>query len=95
MRQRASTPALDLAVDGLAVYRLTRLLTEDYIADPVRVAARKRSTTLADFVTCPWCVSMWFALGTVAARTVAPRAWGGLARALAFSAAAGLIAERS
>lgn len=49
---------------------------------------------LATLVTCPWCAGMWVALGAVAARHLAPRAWRPLARALAFSAAAGIIAER-
>lgn len=48
---------------------------------------------LAFLVTCPWCAGMWVALGVVAARRLVPRAWAPLARALAFSAVAGLMSE--
>lgn len=48
---------------------------------------------LAYLVTCPWCSGMYVSLAVVAARRIAPRAWSSLARALALSAAAGLIAE--
>ena len=46
----------------------------------------------ADLVTCRWCASVWLALLAVAARRLAPRLWDPLARALAFSAAAALLA---
>lgn len=48
---------------------------------------------LAFLVTCPWCAGMWVALGVVVVDRVAPRPWRSLRRALAMSAAAGLIAE--
>lgn len=48
---------------------------------------------LAVLVTCPWCASFWLGLLVVAFRRLVPRAWGPLADALAFSAAAGLVAE--
>lgn len=47
---------------------------------------------LADLVTCRWCASVWLALFAVAARRLAPRLWEPLAKALAFSAAAALLA---
>lgn len=49
---------------------------------------------LAEFVICPWCVGLWLAAGVAVARAVAPRAWGPLARVLAFNAATGLLATR-
>lgn len=45
---------------------------------------------LATLLTCRWCAGMWVALGVVVARAAAPKAWAPLARALAFSAVAGL-----
>lgn len=48
---------------------------------------------LADLVTCRWCASVWVSLGVVAARRLAPRLWGPLARALAMSALAALLAR--
>jgi hypothetical protein len=47
---------------------------------------------LATLLTCRWCASMWLAFGIVAARQLAPRAWPVVARALALSSAAALLA---
>lgn len=49
----------------------------------------------AKLVTCPWCLSVWVAVGVVAARRLAPRVWHPAAVALAASAFTGLVAERS
>lgn len=46
----------------------------------------------AELITCRWCAGMWVSLGVVAARRLAPRLWDPLARALAFSAGAALLA---
>lgn len=91
----------DLIVDALAVARLTRLVTEDTL--PPIEAARRRATEWvhqrhgedwAEGVTCPWCVSVHLAVGVLIARKVAPRAWSGAAKALAFSFAAGWLNTR-
>ncbi len=48
---------------------------------------------LAYLVTCPWCSGFYVAIGVTIARAALPRAWGRVARALALSAAAGLLAR--
>lgn len=48
---------------------------------------------LAFLVSCPWCAGMWVSLGVVVLDAVAPGPWRHMRRALAMSAAAGLIAE--
>jgi hypothetical protein len=48
----------------------------------------------AVLVTCPWCVGMYVAAGVVAARAVAPRLWGPVARVLAVAAIAGELGAR-
>lgn len=48
---------------------------------------------LATLVTCRWCAGFWISAGVVAARRAAPRAWDPLARVLAFSAGAALLAR--
>lgn len=115
--------------DGLAAYRLTRLVTADVIlagwrdkvvfeayrkgGDVGRVEAVAEAEDidlrepgawsdaaqvdpyapeLATLVTCRWCAGMWVSLGVVAARRYAPRLWGPLAQALAYSAGAALLA---
>lgn len=102
-----------LAVDALAVYRLTMLVVKDSITTPIRtrlvgrehiqrvgngqgqglvVAARPK---LAEFLSCPWCVSIWLAAGVVALTQLWPAGWQYAAVALAFSGVAGFLADRS
>lgn len=127
-------------IDGLAAYRLTRLVTADTITDrwrdrwiadayhetptygrrgseaefaapvvlgdgeliarpvfpgdwPDLVERDSSPPRLAELVTCRWCAGMWVGFGVIAARAFAPRFWDPVARALALSAAAALIAR--
>lgn len=48
---------------------------------------------LAAFIICPWCVGFWISGFVVVARRYAPRIWDPVARALATSAAAALLAR--
>jgi hypothetical protein len=91
---------VELVVDALAVYRLTRLTTVDTF--PAAKSARERISRWArssgrpaidELIHCPWCIGFWMAAGAVVARDRLPRAWSTLARALALSAAAGVIAH--
>lgn len=113
---------IELLLDSLAAYRLTKLVVDDQLTAEWRDAiigaaytAVGRGTEgpsevtpgawvdfvvedddppkLAFLVTCPWCAGMWVSLGVVVLDAVAPRPWRHLRRALAMSAAAGLIAE--
>jgi hypothetical protein len=91
--------ALDLGVDALATYRLARLLTEDELLEPVREWVWKNhapdETKIGYFVTCPWCVSIWAGGLVAVARELAPGPWGVAARALAFSAVTGIVAQHT
>ena len=120
MSRRWSRPdPLDLVIDVLATYRLTRLATADILSEPARhsavtrllresdkepepdseqtaqqlVETLKDPPKLATLITCRWCAGMWIAGGVVGARMVAPRAWDVVARSLAFSAGAALLAR--
>lgn len=102
---------IELVEDGLAVARITRLITTDRLTMKLRDkitarwglewipdktqpgASQGRPNSLGYLLTCDWCVSMYVAAGVAVARTVAPRAWRPLARALASSATAGIIAS--
>lgn len=55
---------LALLVIG-ATYRLTRLLTADYITKPIRTTVNRKwgDNKASYFVTCDWCVSFWMAWG--------------------------------
>jgi hypothetical protein len=83
-----------LTVGALAVYRLTRLLVEDKIAEPVRDRlAEDAEGRLAYFVTCPWCVSMWVAAGWAGLTVAAPAASVTAGAVLAWSAVSGLLSS--
>ncbi len=69
--------ALTVPVYVLAVMRLTRLINADAILDRIRIAIahrargedrsaaeRRRWLAVEYFANCPWCVSIWVALGT-------------------------------
>lgn len=118
---------IELLVDALATFRVTRLAVEDVLTADLRDAvietiyvkagksewARDRFLTgehaagewaevvahdpdppkLATLATCPWCAGMYVSAGVAVLRRVAPRVWAPLARVLALSAAAGIIAS--
>ncbi|MBK9178733.1 MAG: DUF1360 domain-containing protein [Acidimicrobiales bacterium] len=85
--------AANLAVDVVAVHRLTRLVTSDELTRPIRerVVDRNPDGRLAYLAGCPWCASVWAGLAVAAARRVAPRAWRPLGFALAASTVTGLL----
>ncbi len=89
----------DDIIDALAVHRLTKLVIDDYITQPLRDKLFEKhdpsESKLGYFATCPWCVSFWVGTGVVAARTIAPKAWRPLAYALAFSSVTGWVEEHS
>jgi len=80
-----------------AVLRLTRLVTADTIAGPLRARWHARfggpQTDAGSFVSCPWCVSFWVAIPVVvAAGTFGHSAWfWGPAMVLSLSWIAGLV----
>ncbi len=45
-----------------ATARLTRLLTVDFILEPVREFISRGGETLGYFIRCDWCVSVWTGL---------------------------------
>lgn len=89
---------LELVVDALATYRLTRLIVEDEIAAPVRNRVWEQfdpaDSKVGYLLTCPWCVSIWVGAAVVAARRVSPATWEPVARMLTTSAVSGMIASR-
>lgn len=87
-------------VDVLATHRLTKLVIDDYITEPLRTKIYEKfgdpdKSKVSYLVTCPWCVSFWAGTAVVAARTIAPKAWRPLSYALAFSSVTGWIEEHS
>ncbi len=92
------TPALDAATDALAVARIVRLIQIDEMpVGHVRELALDLwpEAKATELLRCPWCASPWIAAGVVLARHRWPRAWPVLARILAGSQVAGMLAEHS
>ena len=56
---------LAFVIVSLAAARLTRLVTEDTILEPLREWATIHELVY-ELVTCPWCIGFWISLGTVA-----------------------------
>lgn len=96
MSARRTSPA-DLAVDGLAVFRITRLLQVDSVPPmpKLRQAALDKlaRTPYGDLVDCPWCLSVWVGALVAIARHASPRLWAVLAFVLASSAVTGVITQ--
>lgn len=92
------SPALALAVDALATYRFQKLIREDKITEPVREWVWRKhppeSTKIGYLLGCPWCLSIYAGMGLSFARMIAPGTTNALARGLALSAIAGIMAER-
>lgn len=60
--------------------------------DGTKIAVAKRPR-VAQFLSCPWCVSMWCALIVVLVQALAPALCLYATAVLAFSALAGLLSE--
>lgn len=80
-----------MLIDALATARLTRLITEDAITEPLRdkIMGRWPDSKLSYFVTCTACTSVWAA----AAVLVVPRNRRWVVRMLALSELA-IMAKR-
>jgi hypothetical protein len=87
----------ELAIDALAVHRLTHLIQEDEVW-PVKeirdfYVLSTGQSRWSDLASCPWCAGMWLAALVALLRWRFPRAWPVAAKVLAGSTVAGLLAE--
>lgn len=89
------TDPTDFALDALAVFRLTKLVNDDTIADRPRdfvhgwLAAHDHPKAVV-LLECPWCAGFWISAGCYLVKCRWPRAWNVIRYPLALSAAAGL-----
>ena len=85
----------DLALSGLATYRLTRLITRDTITAPLREKVWEKhpphSSKLGYVLTCEWCSSIYAASALEICRIISPRLTKTAEAILAASAVAGLL----
>lgn len=85
--------ALTFLVDLVAVYRLTKLITEDRITEEMREFIWDRTqqgSKLNYLISCPWCVSIWAGVAIFTLRKISPDTADWLSAVLASSAATGL-----
>lgn len=84
-----------LLVNVFAVHRLTHLVIDDKITEPIRDRIFDRfgqpMDTWTYLFTCPWCVSIWVGALAVVGVYVFPQIWMPLALLLALSSLTGLI----
>ena len=80
-------------IDAVAVFRIVWFIQRDSLIEKQReqVINRYGHLKAIELLQCPWCLSPYIAAGVLLARAVAPRLWGKIARALAFSAGTGVI----
>lgn len=84
-----------LAISGLATYRLTKLITTDEITEPLRERVwanhPPESSRLGYLITCNWCTSIWAGSALGISRMIAPKTTSAIETVLAVSAIAGLL----
>lgn len=84
-----------LLINVFAVHRLTHLVIDDKITEPIRNWIFDRfgqpHLTWTYLFTCPWCVSIWLAAIAVLGTLFAPMVWLPIAGLLAVSSLVGLI----
>jgi hypothetical protein len=94
MRDIAST-----AISALATYRLSRLVIEDEITEPVRRQVWRwfppETTKTGYLLTCYWCTSIYAASALEISRMIAPRTTRSVETVLALSALTGLLAAHT
>jgi hypothetical protein len=98
MRDRSADRLTGLLVDGLASYRLVKLVRDDKITEPAREAVQERTgppeqSKISYLMTCPWCLSIYFGGALTLARLRWPRATEAAARTFALSALTGLASQ--
>lgn len=84
---------LTLLSDTLAVYRLTKLITDDKITEDLRnliFDKLPKGHMLRYLITCGWCVSIWAALAIFTLRKISPETADFVSGILATSAVTGV-----
>ena len=99
MAHTRSEEPMHFLIDGLATYRLVKLIREDRISQPMRDAVESRwgppeKSWASYLLDCPWCLSVYFGLGLTLLDRRWPRVTSMLARGLALSAVTGVATER-
>lgn len=84
-----------------ATARLTKLINEDKITEPLRDAIHKKFPRKPDnspsmagyFITCPWCISIWAGSALTALSIISPKASKAVNTVLTASYVTGLMSN--
>lgn len=88
-----SDPAV-LIVIALAVFRVSRLVVEDSITEPLRDWTLARvPDRIGELIECIWCVSFWIALAATVAYALSPSVMFWVCFPFALSAISGILAS--
>ena len=85
--------ALTLLTDIVAVYRLTKLVTDDKITEDLRDLIFEKfpkGSKIPYLITCGWCVSIWAAIAIFTLREISPTTANYVSGILAASAVTGV-----
>lgn len=89
----------EVAVDGLAVYRIVRLVIDDEVADRPRGAVLawldEHHPKLARGFGCYWCVGWWVTVAVAVVRARWPKVWQAARWPLAVSSVVGFTADNT
>lgn len=90
---------VDLTVDGLATYRLVKLIRDDRIAQPLRDKVEEEQgpperSKITYLLSCPWCLSIYFGVALTLGRRRLPAVTDLVARTLALSAITGIATSK-
>lgn len=90
--------ATRLVNDILAVKRLTKLVQDDYITEPLRDKFYKKfppnTSKVGYLVSCPWCLSIWIGAGYFTLRKTNPELTDFLSSVLTASLVSGVLSQR-
>lgn len=95
MHASAGERLASLLIDGLATYRLVKLVRDDRITEPMREAVVEshgppERSKVSYLVDCPWCLSFYFGAALTMGRLRWPRATEAVARTFAVSSLTGV-----
>ena len=88
---------INFVVDALAVYRLTKMVNEDFIFNDLREKIFEKfppDTRLGYLFTCNWCMSIWCAAFLMTIKSLRPNEYKVFATILATSGVTGILSER-
>lgn len=81
-----------LVLTALAVFRVSRLIVEDSITEPLREWTLARvPDRIGELIECVWCVSFWVGLAATIGYAASPSVMFWLSLPFALSAVAGIL----